>query len=70
VSGLLVALPRWRYPVVCKTEVGAIAFLISVTLFGGIGVLVIVGIRAVTLWMEVGRAAPAQAHHHDHDHHH
>jgi hypothetical protein len=25
-TGLLVTLPRWRYPVVCRTEVGAIAF--------------------------------------------
>ncbi len=25
-TGLLVALPRWRYPIVCKTEAGAIAF--------------------------------------------
>lgn len=25
-TGLLVSLPSWRYPVVCRTEVGAIAF--------------------------------------------
>lgn len=25
-TGVIVTLPRWRYPVVCKTEVGAIAF--------------------------------------------
>lgn len=25
-TGVIVTLPRWRYPVVCQTEVGSIAF--------------------------------------------
>ena len=25
-TGVIVTLPRWRYPVVCQTDVGAIAF--------------------------------------------
>jgi hypothetical protein len=37
-------------------------------LWGGIALLVLVAIRALALWMAVGKAAPAHAHSHDHEH--
>src|SRR5262245_65756 len=38
-------------------------------LAGGIALLVLVSIRAVALWISVGKA-PAHEHHHDHNHNH